>query len=369
MSKKAQSAYRPNYAVLPGDTLRETIEAYGMSQTELAERTGRPNKTINEIVTGKASITAETALQFERVLGVPASFWNNLERNYQEARARMKEDQDLQSQIAWLKNFPIKQLVKLGWIPRQDEPLKQMQSLLNFFGVAGIEEWKAVWTSPQAAYRKSAAFKSNPYATAAWLRKGEIDATAIQCKPHDAAAFEGALKTVRTLTTKPLETFEPAMVKLCAEAGVAVTFVPELPGTRVYGVTRWLNPHKALIQLSLRGKSDDHLWFTFFHEAGHILYHGKRDVFIEEKGKLESKAEQEADRFAQDFLIPSGEYKVFLSSSRFDDASVSRFAKKIGVAPGIIVGRLQYDKKLHFNKGNSLKSHFRFIPADTSLNK
>ena len=52
---------------------------------ELAESTGRPRKTINEIIAGKAEITAETALQLERVLGIPASFWNNLERNYQES--------------------------------------------------------------------------------------------------------------------------------------------------------------------------------------------------------------------------------------------------------------------------------------------
>jgi len=213
----------------------------------------------------------------------------------------MKEEEHLQAKVAWLKNFPVKQLVKLGWIHQQDEPLKQMQALLNFFGVAGIEEWDALWKTPQAAYRKSEAFKSSPYATAAWLRKGEVDAATIQCKPHDAAIFEGALKTIRTLTTKPPETFEPEMVKLCAEAGVAVTFVPELTGTRVYGVTRWLNPNKALIQLSLRGKSDDHLWFTFFHEAGHILYHGKREVFIEEKGKLESKAEQERTALRKTF--------------------------------------------------------------------
>ncbi len=346
MSKKIQSSYRPNYAVPPGETLRETIEAYGMSQAELAERTGRPKKTISEIITAKAAITAETALQLERVLGVPASFWNNLERNYQEARARIREEEHLQAQVAWLKNFPITQLVKLGWISKEGEQLKQLQALLNFFGVAGIEEWKAVWTSPQAAYRKSAAFKSNPFATAAWLRKGEIDAAAIQCKAHDATAFEGALNKIRALTSEQPETFELQMVKLCAEAGVAVTFVPELPGTCVYGVTRWLNPSKALIQLSLRGKSDDHLWFAFFHEAGHILYHGKREVFIEEKDKHESKAEQEADRFAQDFLIPFADYKTFRTSCDFDSASISRFAKKIGIAPGIVVGRLQHDKAI-----------------------
>ncbi len=360
MSKKNQSAFKPNYAIAPGETLRETLETLGMSQTEFADRTGRPKKTINEIMTGKAAITAETALQFERVLGVPASFWNNLERNYQEARARLKEEERLQTNVKWLKNFPIAHLVKIGWMPREDDPLRQLQALLNFFGVAGIDEWNTFWKSPEAAYRKSAAFQSSPYATAAWLRKGEIQAASIQCKPHDKTAFQSTLEKIRAMTTKPPETFEPEMVKLCAETGVAVTFVPELPGTRVYGATRWINPNKALIQLSLRGKSDDHLWFAFFHEAGHILYHGKKEVFIEEKDKPGNKAEQEADRFAQDFLIPPGEYKAFRSGGSFDIAAIRRFAGKMGIAPGVVVGRLQHDKAIHFSKANSLKTSFQF---------
>lgn len=97
MSKNTQIAFRPNYAVPPGETLRETIEAYGMSQAELAVLTGRPKKTINEIIKAKSAITAETALQFERVLCVPASFWNNLERNYQKARTLIREEEHLQS--------------------------------------------------------------------------------------------------------------------------------------------------------------------------------------------------------------------------------------------------------------------------------
>jgi addiction module HigA family antidote len=80
MAEIKGSSFQPNYAVPPGETLRETLEFLGMTQAQLADRTGRPKKTINEIISGKAAITAETALQLERVLGVPASFWSNLER-------------------------------------------------------------------------------------------------------------------------------------------------------------------------------------------------------------------------------------------------------------------------------------------------
>jgi len=157
------------------------------------------------------------------------------------------------------------------------------------------------------------------------------------------------------------------MRKMCAEAGVALVFVPELPGTRLYGATRWLNPSKALIQLSLRGKSDDHLWFTFFHEAGHILRHGKKEVYIEAEGNGYKETdriskEKEADLFAQDLLIPKGPFQIFLKENDFTHEGILKFAGQIGIATGIVVGRLQHENKISFAQGNHLKKRFRFLP-------
>jgi len=89
MSRKKINQFKPDYVVLPGDTLKETIDALGISQADLAERTGRPVEAINEIIQGKAAITSDIALQLEEVLNIPASFWNNLERNYQESLAAL----------------------------------------------------------------------------------------------------------------------------------------------------------------------------------------------------------------------------------------------------------------------------------------
>jgi HTH-type transcriptional regulator/antitoxin HigA len=89
MSRKKINQFKPDYAVLPGDTLKETIDALGISQAYLAERTGMSKNTISEIIQGKASITPEAALQLEKALSIPASFWNNLERNYQESLAAL----------------------------------------------------------------------------------------------------------------------------------------------------------------------------------------------------------------------------------------------------------------------------------------
>ena len=142
----------------------------------------------------------------------------------------------------------------------------------------------------------------------------------------------------------------------CAACGLALVFVPELPGTHVWGATRWLSPSRALIQLSLRYKTDDHFWFTFFHECGHVLLHGKRDVFVEsEEFSLDEAKEAEANSLARNVLIPETALKSFLRRRVFTGTAIRQFAFQIGVAPGIVVGRLQHDGLLERTACNELK--------------
>lgn len=357
------ATFEPNFASPPGETLAETLETIGMTQAELAERMGRPLKTINEIVAGKAMITSDTALQLEKVLGVPASFWSNRERLYRDALARRREADQLEQQLDWIQSMPVKDMIRAGWIACSAEAVGQLRALLSFFGVAGVEEWRTLWESPEAAFRQSRAFTANPGATAAWLRKGEIDAQKIETAPFDPTSFTGALRDLRALTLKEPTEFVPALRDSCARAGVAVVFVPPLPGVRAYGVSRWLHSSKALIQLSLRGKTDDHLWFTFYHEAGHITKHGKRAVFVEEsdgEGASRDPREAEADNFAQEFLIPAGDYERFSLSRDFSVAAIRRFARRIGIGPSIVAGRLQHERRIPFSRANQLKRRFDF---------
>lgn len=358
MSKEMKNQFVPDYAVPPGETLLETLDAVGMSQAELAERTGRPKKTINEIIKGKAAITPETALQFERVLGTPAGFWNNLERNYQETLARINEQKSLQRQINWLKKMPVNALVKIGCVKKHTDKIQQLQDVLNFFGVASPEQWEARWRGAQVSYRTSKVFLNDPYAIASWLRMSELTARDISCKPFDASKFRNALMSIRQHTVKPPEQFQQEVIRLCADTGVAVVFVPEIPKIRASGATWWMNPSKAVIQLSLRYKTDDQLWFSFFHEAGHILLHGKKEVFIE--GDDRNSKEDEADKFASDFLIPPKQYRQFIQSGRYSKATIQKFASEIGIAPGIIVGRLQHDDIILHSFCNDLKKRFEW---------
>lgn len=346
--------FRPDYAVPPGETLLEVLDSVSMTQTELASRAGRPRKTINEIIKGKAAITAETALQFEKVLGVPASLWLGLERGYRESLARMDEQKILAAAEGWLESLPFKPMARYGWVEDRPDTAGKVRETLAFFGVASPEAWSAVWEAPQAAFRRSKAFQSQPGAVAAWLRRGEVMARNVECQPFDAARFREVLENARSLSLEPPERFVPGLTTLCASAGVVTIFVRELPKARVNAITRWLAPDKALVQLSLRFRTDHHLWFSFFHEAGHVLLHGRQAFIEEDEGN--GQAEEEANRFARDFLIPPREYERLKTRHSFDETTICEFARLLSIAPGIVVGRLQHDGLLPWRSGlNTLK--------------
>lgn len=350
------NSYSPDFVTPPGESLAETLAAIGMSQVELAKRMGRPAKTINEIVKGVTRITSETALQFERVLGIPASFWNNREAHYQEFLARKAESQTLQKTLEWLKELPVRHLVKLKWIEDCDDKVELSRHFLNYFGVASPEQWENQCKAMLVSYRRANVSAKNIGAVAAWLRQGELRAQAIQCQPFSKDVFREKLLAIRSLTLSTPDLYATKLREICAEAGVAVALVREVPGTGICGATRWLSANKALIQLSLRYKTDDQFWFTFFHEAGHVLLHGKSQIFLEDEQSSKESDEEEANRFAANFLIPEKEYHRFLKTSLISENTVRKFAQIIGISPSIVVGRLQHDRHLGFNRLNHLKT-------------
>ncbi len=364
MSKNQTNRFVPDYLVTPGEVLEEYLEDLGMTQAELADRTGLTKKTVNEIIKAKSPVTPETALKLERALGRPARFWSNLERQYQDDRTRLAEKERMESYLKWIDNFPVNDMAKLGWIPKIKDKYEKLDAVLRYFGVASPAQWETVWGRElRVAYRKTERPKKCAEAVSAWLRQGEIQARQVRCAPYDRKRFQAVLDEVRNLTREAPEVFSPRLVELFASAGVAVVFVPELPKVGVYGATRWLGD-KPIMQLSLYRKSNDHLWFTIFHEAGHILKHGRREVFIEGK-HLDCEKEEEANAFARDKLVPPARMRRLLKAGRPALAEIARFSDEIGIAPGIVVGRLQRDGVLPMDTGNKLKVFYSWKEGGT----
>jgi HTH-type transcriptional regulator/antitoxin HigA len=353
--------YEPEHALPPGATLQEVLDERGMTQSDLAVRTGLSTKHINQIVKGTAPVTAETAILLERTTGVSAAVWAGLESAYQVDRSRAKEAQRLTLDIDWLKTLPIAELVKKKWINKTDSPVDTLREVCNFFGVADKASWDALWQKP-TAFRRSRVFVSDPGAVAAWIRIGEIKAAHLPCRPFDKAGLREALDELRALTrVQDPAIWRPQLEAVCGNAGVAVVFEPEIAGARVAGAARWLQAEKAVVQLSLRHRWSDIFWFTFFHEIGHLLIHSKKEVFINDEGP-HSGAESEADAFAAQLLIPR-RHEARLGNLQ-TDADVQAFANELGIGADIVVGRLQFEKRWPYNRGNKLKRRFVFASTN-----
>jgi addiction module HigA family antidote len=356
-TRTPEHRYEPDLVLPPGTTLAEVLDDAGMTQAELATRTGLSTKHVNQIINGLAAITPETALLFERATGVPARIWSNLEVRYREQESRRAEEARLADDLGWLDELPVKELIRRGNIDKAATPIDQLRSVCRFFGVANKAAWDAVWHKP-TAYRTSKAFNSDPGAVAAWLRLGEIQAAAIDCDPFNRTALTRLLDELRPLTRDPdPASWWPTLVARCVSVGVAVVADPEIKGARINGAARWLTPQKALVQLSLRHRWNDIFWFTFFHEAGHLLLHSKKETFINDVG-AHSGVEQEADAFASQLLIPR-QHEAELAEL-VTTADVEAFAGRIGIGAGIVVGRLQHDGRWPYSRGNDLKQRFVF---------
>lgn len=354
--------YKPDTVTSPGSTLKEILDAKGMTQTELAERMGgRPIKTISEIIHGKTQISPDTAVQLENVLGVPAEFWIKREGRYQEYLAKKEEQETLHEQVTLLDTLPLRDLRKRNYVSKTRDKVTQVKEALKFFGVNHLSQINKIYfQNCQYQFRKSDSYTLEKNHLAAWIREGQIRADSIETDSYNESEFKNALKQIRHLSVENPSVFEPQMAELCKNAGVAFVLVPQYEKCRTSGLARWLRPDKALIQLSIRYKTDDHFWFSFFHEAAHILKHSKKETFLDDykSDKDISNIEQQANDFAAEFLIPSEEFEQIKYIYNLSKDDVRAFANSLAISPGIVVGRLQHEGVIPYNWMNDLKTKF-----------
>ena len=339
-------AFQPDYVIPPGWVLAERLEAHNISHAEFARRCGRSPKLVSEIIAGKAPVEPRTALEFERVLGVNAGIWLGMEADYRLYLAREAETRRANGLIEWAKAFPISELRKRGFLPATRVNSETVSGLLSFFGVGSVEAWYGQQERLSVAFRHSPSFASDDNALATWLRFGELEASEVECPNYSEREFKRALRRMRQLTAPENDAAIERAQELCLESGVVLAIIRPLPKTALSGASRWLTPRKALIQLTARHMTDDQLWFSLFHEAAHIILHSKRDIFIHNSKGVLTEAEQEANEWAGDFLVPRADWEKFAQASLFNLTSILAFANSQKIAPGIVVGRLQHEKML-----------------------
>lgn len=334
-----------NYAIHPGEILQDALEAHQLTQKELADRVGLTTKHINEIIKGKSSITSNVAQKFEFVFSTSPGFWLNLQKDYEEIRARLSIEDQFQREEHLLSDFNCyADLTKLGFVKETRNKKERYTELLSFFGLSSLQ----LLSKNYAVMFRKTDKKPNLACMAAWLRIGEIHFTKLNFdKNFDERIFKEKLLLARELTAEPIDIASRKLEQMCTESGVLIAFTPYIKNTYVNGATRWFSSGTPLMQLTARSGRSDAFWFTFFHEAAHILKHSKKKRYIEwESSNSDDLDEQEANKFAQDLLIPASDYEAFVRVNRFDEAAIKSFSGSIRIGADIVAGRLARDEHI-----------------------
>lgn len=352
--------FSPRWASPPGDTIRDALAERGMGVEDFARSIDFPIQRIGDLLDGTESLSIDLARSLADTLGGSVEFWITRDGQYRDDLARVAADQ-------WAKDLPLTQMAQLGWIDKPRDWHEGIQTSLKFFGVPDVDGWRRQYLSHVAGakFRASPSLPVDRNAVTAWLRKGETEADKLECEYWSPERLSQNLVAIRALTRiKDPASFLPQLRVLCAEAGVAVVIVRAPRGCPISGVARFLDDSTASIMLSARYRSDDHLWFTFFHEAAHLLLHDSNSVYLDELDASDkspqSSEELEADAFARDILVPQP-VRERLQDGRPTPRQLISIARESGISPGILVGQLQHQGVLGYRTGlNGLKRRYRW---------
>ena len=311
-----QNQYFPQSRPHPGETLTEKLEEMEMGPKEFALRTNKPEKTIIAVMKGKSSITPDMAVRFEGVTKIPAHFWMNHQRSYDEFIVREKRKVTIEEAVPWAKQFPLTEMINKDWLPQVSSIQEKTMELLAFFGFSNHKAWEEYYFKQQlkVAFRISLSQTQEPFAISAWLRKGELQAAELETNDYSEKKFKEILSALKSIMAKHPHGSLIQLQQICLEAGVKVVQTPCIKKASLRGSTRWLND-TPFIQLSESYHHNDSFWFTFFHQAGHILLHGKKDIFLEnvDYSDKDLEKEREADEFASKWTLTHEEVRKKLT--------------------------------------------------------
>ncbi|MGJ7562306.1 ImmA/IrrE family metallo-endopeptidase [Variovorax sp. GB1R11] len=348
--------FSPAWASPPGETVRELAQRKGLTPAVVARALGVVENDLPRVLDGALPIDEARAEGLAALIGASPRFWLAREAQYRQALQSIQDDAR-----AWMYSLPFADMAKFGWLDAANTAADKLRHAFAFFDVSSVDEWREAWLSEHAgltAYRTSPVFATQAASAAAWLRKGELAASRIRTAQWSRADFECLLSDLKPLTRveQPAD-FIPELQRRCAECGVAVVIVRAPKGCPASGATRVRNG-QAILQLSARYLRDDSFWFTFFHEAGHLILHEDR-LFLEwsEKRHLDEKEEQEANDFAGKVLMPPAQ-EAALRALPHEYKAIMRFARNLSVSPGIVVGQLQHRGLVPREKLNFLKKRY-----------
>ncbi|MGB0920631.1 MAG: ImmA/IrrE family metallo-endopeptidase [Alphaproteobacteria bacterium] len=355
-----ETSFSPFWASAPGNTIKTMAERCGLDDSGLASAFGWSTDKVTALFDGKVRIDEKLAGAISSEIGGTTNFWLAREEQYRQSLERLAALQDEAQIRNWLNSIPVRDMTKFEWIDKYTHWKDKALACFTFFGVNSVEEWEEQYRKygDVVAFRTSGKIETNPGAVAAWMRQAELLTHHQKIATWNEKKFWESLPYVRKLTRrKDGVAILQELKETCAACGVALVVLPAPKGCAASGATKKLPGNRRLLLLSLRYKSDDQFWFTFFHEAGHLMLHDKEAFHIDGMDLYagEDQLEIEANAFAEDIICPASlRPKLYEAANNYK--SVMRFAREVDIAPGLLVGQLQHAGLISYKSMHFLKS-------------
>lgn len=353
----------------PGEAIQNYIDSIGMTQAELADRMGLPKAEILDIIKSKIPMSMDIAFRLENALDIPATFWLRKESRYHFKSKEYEQRKKQKLQRNWMYLFPLKQLKEFGYLPRIKKRYKLINDLYAFFDIKSEKQWEEIYLAksekPKSSSSLSVADMKSPHSASAWLRIGEIQATALEVNDFDSEKFSAALATIKELAYSMPHDFAEQLKVICADCGVALVFTPYLTNVSFSGTVRWLRD-TPMIQISRKRKSEHIFWTLFFRLAAHILLRGRKDLFLEQfdEKTISKEKVDEINAYAFNIQLPEEQLNEIKQIKTIEPESIVAFSENFRIPASFIAFRLQLLELIKRHECNQLKTKIVQLPEE-----
>lgn len=354
--------YEELAAFHPGYYIAEVIADLNMSQADFAARIGTTPKNLSELISGKTSLSVALAENIGRMLGTGADTWINLQNNYDKKKLEISSRKDFDEQAEIAKEIDYKFFIEIAGLQKARTIKEKIENLCAYLKISSMK----VLAKPDflVSCRSTSNDSSNIHMinAKAWLQTAMNFANKTEAKPYDPKMLARKIPAIRAMTCESPDKILNNLSKALAECGVVFVFLPYLKNSYINGAVKWLYNGTPMIAMNNMRAYADIFWFSLFHEIKHVMQKKTKSVFMgyskEEMQNINDSLEKEADEFSRNTLIPPDKYAAFLNKKDYSKPSVIEFAKEIGIAPGIVAGRLENDKKVRYGFLSSLKEKY-----------
>lgn len=332
-----------DFIIHPGETLAEILEDRGMSQKELAIRTGVTEKHVSTVINGQKNISTSFAKKLEYALGIEAEFWINLQKNYERELLEFEEVNGISTQeIDVLKNLKevVVKWIEYGWIEKDANPASMVLDIRKLFGISNLcDTPKMKFVAAFRAQKKNTS--TDPYVLFAWQRMCELLTENIDIADEiNIELLRAKIPEIKQVMFMDEDQIPKNLTRIFAECGIAFKIVPNFKGAPVQGFIKTAENGALILCVTLRQHFADIFWFSLFHEISHVLNGDTKNAFVD-FDSVSGKIEEKADEMAKDLLLDPAAYKEFIQSRKYTSSyEIDNFAEQQGVLPFIVSGRL-----------------------------